>query len=106
MSFFSRRDNANNGMVVVETSIPSGFKGDADKSGGNAPGLRHVEADFDRVNVYFDSVWEHCTVTSPMHATFDKFLCLWFYFLLYIYNERSTKYFLIFYVNYDGFKIF
>ena len=54
---FRRKDNNKNGMVVVETAIPSGFKGDADKSGGNAPGLRYVEADFDRVNVYFDSVW-------------------------------------------------
>uniref|UniRef100_A0A194ALA9 Putative CD109 antigen-like protein n=1 Tax=Pinctada fucata TaxID=50426 RepID=A0A194ALA9_PINFU len=52
----SRKEAADNRMVVVEVGVPNGFKGDHDRTRGTVKGLQHVESDFDGVNFYFGSI--------------------------------------------------
>lgn len=51
---FRRKDNRDNGMVVAEVGVPSGFVGDLTKT--KARGLEHKETSSDAVVLYFKNV--------------------------------------------------
>ena len=52
--FHRRKDDNDNGMVVAEVGLPSGFAGDISKT--RATGLEHKEATPDAVILYFKNV--------------------------------------------------
>lgn len=52
--FHRRKDDKDNGMVVAEVGLPSGFAGDISKT--RATGLEHKEATPDAVILYFKNV--------------------------------------------------
>lgn len=52
-----RKDNIDNGMVVAEIGLPSGFVGDISKTTG--AGLEHKETTPDAIILYFKNVSKH-----------------------------------------------